>query len=189
MGGQLFQSVGLEHRGLGYPVFVPQQMPDLIIKNLEGQPLRLGQQSPPVGYVGVVAEVGPFIQEPLSVQVDNEAKGIGVLLVQLRYDAVTEGRGVHVPGHGVAAAPVAVGLGSHIQRHADGVPGVVGDSANLHRFPARTQVPAAHLGVGFEAAGGQNHRPSVNILEPLRSQDLQAWQRGPQRRHRGQGKL
>ena len=124
------------------------------VEDLESQAVGLFKQSPSIGYVGVVAEVRALIQIPVPVQVDHDAEGIGMLLEQLSDSAVAEGRGVHVPGNGVATAPVAVGLSADFQSHANTVAGVVRDSPHLDHFPAGSQVAAAHLGVSFKAAGG-----------------------------------
>ncbi len=149
-------------------------MADLVVENLEGQSLGLGHQGSSVSDVGVIPEVSAFVEEAVPVNIDDQPEGVGVLLEQLGDGAVAEGRRVHVPGHGVAAAPVSVGLGAHVQGHADAVTGVVRDAPNLDRFPAGAQIPAPHLGVGLKPAGGQYHRASPDILEALRPQHLQA---------------
>ena len=172
--GQFLDGVGLGHRHLVNMVFVPQQVLHFLVEDLEAQALGLSQQGPPVGDVGVVAEVGALVQEALTVDVHDQSKGIGVLLVQLGDGTVAEGRGVHVPGHGVATAVVAVGLGAHVQGHLDAVAGVVGDAPDLDHLPARSQIAAAHLGVGLETPGGQHHRAGGDVLEAVGSLDRQA---------------
>ncbi len=67
----------------------------------------------------------------------------------------------------MAALPVAHGLGTYIQGHAQGLAGVESGAPHLYLVPARPQIPRPHLGVGLEAARGQNHRPSPGIFSPL----------------------
>ena len=172
---QLFDAVGLRHGHLRNVILVAQQVFHLVVEDLKGDALRLRQQGAPVGYIGIVAEVGALVQKPLPVQVDHYAEGVGMFLVEFGDGAVAVGRGVQVPGDGVAAAPVAVGHGAGFQGHADAVAGVVGDAAHFDQFPARPQVAAAHFGVGLEAAGGQHHRPGLDFrgaVRPLRPQPV-----------------
>ena len=79
--------------------------------------------------------------------------------------------GVEVPSDGVAAAPVAVGLGADVEGHLDAVAGVVGDAADLGEFPALAKVAGAHLGVGLEAATGEDDAVAADILEPFGALD------------------
>src|SRR5207245_1116093 len=42
-----------------------------------------------------------------------------------------------------------------------------GNAPHFGEFPALSQVACAHLGIGLEATAGENHRFTVQILEPL----------------------
>ena len=76
-------------------------------------------------------------------------------------------RGVQVPCHGVAAAPVSKGLGADLQRHPYAVAGIEPGATHLGQLPARAQVAGAHLGVSLESAAGQHHRPATHLPEPV----------------------
>ena len=95
-------------RHLGNPVLVSKQMDDLLVEELERCPLWLAEHLAAVAGVGVVSKVGALIDKAPSVDVDDEAKGIGVLLEQVGNHPVAERRRVQVPGDGVSAAPVPV---------------------------------------------------------------------------------
>ena len=100
----------------------------------------------------------PLVHEPSAVHVDDDAEGVGVLLVEVGDLAVAEGGRVEVPGDGVASAPVAEGLRADVEGHADAVAGVELGPAHLRRRPGRTQMALAHLGVRLEAARRQHDR-------------------------------
>ena len=126
------------------------------VEYLERRAVGLVQDLASVPGVGVVAKVGALVHEPSSVDVDDDAELVGVLLVQVGYRPVAERRRVEVPGHGVAAAPVARAPGAGLQRDADSVAGVVARAAHLHVAPQRAQMTRAHFGVGLETAAGQD---------------------------------
>ena len=50
-----------------------------------------GEYLAPVPSVGVVAEVRALVHEPCAVHVDDDAEGVGVLLVEVGDLAVAEG--------------------------------------------------------------------------------------------------
>ena len=65
--------------------------------------------------------------------------------------------GERVPLHGVAGPPVPALGGAGRQARGDHLAGVVGGAADLGVLPALAQVLPAPLGVGLEAARGQDH--------------------------------
>ena len=81
-----------------------------------------------------------------------------MLLEVVANGQVAELRRVHVPGHRVAAGPVAAGGRAEGHGHADAVAGVEARAANLRQVPARAQVAGAPSRVGLEAATSQDHR-------------------------------
>ena len=76
----------------GNVVLVAEQVLDVFWSNTcTAIALRLPEDLATVLGVGVVAEVGPFVEEAAPVEVHDEAEGVGVLLVQLGDGAVAEG--------------------------------------------------------------------------------------------------
>src|SRR6266571_8807219 len=67
----------------------------------------------------------------------------------------------------MAATPMPVRLRPNVQGHADAITGVVGNAPYFGEFPALSQVARTHLSIGLEATAGENHRFTVQILEPL----------------------
>src|SRR6185295_1874689 len=91
------------------------------------------------------------------VGVDVDAPRVRMLLEAVAHREVTGLRRIAVPGHRVAAGPVAVGRGADVERHADRVAGVEARAAHLGELPARTQVARAPFRIRLEAAGRQNN--------------------------------
>src|SRR5207247_1934201 len=112
---------------------------------------------------GVVAEVGALVNEALALRVEVDAPGIGVLLELVADREVAELRGVSLPGHGVAARPVAGRLRADVERHADRVAGVEARAAHFGELPAGAQVARAPLGIRLKAACGEHYRPAFNF--------------------------
>ena len=160
--------VGLGFGHLRNVVLIPQQVLDLVVEYLHGHAHRLAQDLAAVFGVGVITKIRALVDETTALGVDDDAEGIGVLLIQLRDGTVTGRRRVQVPGNRVTAAPMAVRLRSDVQRHANAVPGVVGDAADFGQFPTGPQVTRAHLRVRLKAAAGENDRLGLQVLEPLR---------------------
>ena len=123
----------------------------------------LVQNDAPVLRVGVVAEVGPLVDEAPPLAVDHDAPGIGVLLEIVADGQVAELRRVEVPADGVAARPVAAGAGAGIDGHADAVAGVESGAAYLGKIPARPEIARAPFRVGLEAAGRQHDRAGAHV--------------------------
>ena len=122
--------------------------------------------------IGIIAEIRPFIHKPLAFNVHDEAKRIRMLLEQLGHRAVPGWRGIEIPGHGVAAAPVPVGLRPDLQRHIDAIARVVGNAAHLGQFPALAEIAGAHFRIRFKAATSQYHGLGVQVFKPLRPLDF-----------------
>ena len=77
---QLLQRVGAHLGHLLDAVLVAQLLGDLLVEDLPGEIARLLQHHAAVFGIGVVAEIGALIEEPLAVGVDQHAPGIAVLL-------------------------------------------------------------------------------------------------------------
>ena len=130
----------------------------LRVEDLPRELARLPQDLATVLRVGVVAEVGALVHEPVPLGVQHDAEGIRVLLEVVADVEVAEIGRVHVPGDSVAAGPVAAAGGPGVQRHADAVAGVEAGTADLRDFPAGPEVLGAPGGIGFEAAAREHYR-------------------------------
>src|SRR5262249_10925001 len=91
---QLLDAVSGRHGGLWDAIFIAQEMLDLLIEDLESRPQWLFENLPAIGRIGIVAKVCPFIDKPLPLQVDDESKGIGMLLVELSDGPIPKWRGI-----------------------------------------------------------------------------------------------
>ena len=108
----------------------------LAIEDLPGELSRLIEDHAAVFGVGVVAEIGAFVEEAVAAGVEHDAQGIGVLLEPVADGEVAELGRVAVPAHGVAAGPMAAGC------RADVSSAIVMPSPVLKRVPrtlARSQ--------------------------------------------------
>ena len=156
--------VGLDLGHLLDAVLVAQAVHGLLVEDLRGPALRLAHDGLAELDVGEVAVVLALVDEPLAVEVDHDAEGIGVLLEVVEHPAVAERRRGDVPGDRVAARPVAERDGADVERHADAVAGVVAGAAHAGEVPALAEIAHAHLGVGLEAAAGEHHRLGGDVL-------------------------
>ncbi len=107
-----------------------------MIKDLIGELARLVENFPAVFGIGVVAEIGTLIHEALAVRIDNQTKGIAVFLKAVADRQITKLRRVAVPGHGVAARPIAPWRGARGQGHLNAVTGIKAGTAHRRQFPA-----------------------------------------------------
>src|SRR3989442_9249349 len=139
-------------------VLVALQMLHLLVEDLPGELAGLLQHHAAVFGVGVVAEVGAFVDEALAGGVDENGERVGGFLKLVADREVAELGGIHLPLHGWAAGPVAAGAPAHVHRHADAVAGVEARAAHLGRVPAGPEIARAPLGVGLEAAACEYDR-------------------------------
>ena len=137
-------------------VLVAQEVQHLLVEHLPAELPRLHQDHAAVLGVGVVAEVGALVDEALAVGVDHHAEGVVVLLEVVADREVAELRRVAIPGHRVAARPVAGRHGVGIERHLDAVARVEARAAHLGQLPAGAHVARAPFGIGLEAARRQH---------------------------------
>src|SRR5256886_6140029 len=144
-------------RDLADAVLLSEQVHDLLIEDLERGAARLLDDLAAVLHVRVVAHVGALVDETLTLDVDDDADGIRMLLEVVADFAVAVPGGVVVPLHGVTAAPVAPRLRADVERHADAVARVVRGAAHAREGPVGPEIARAHLHVGLEAAGGEHH--------------------------------
>src|SRR2546426_277768 len=151
-------------RDLADPVLLSEQVHDLLIEDLERGAARLLDDLAAVLHVRVVAHVGALVDETLTLDVDDDADGIRMLLEVVADFAVAVPGGVVVPLHGVTAAPVTPRLRADVERHADAVARVVRGAAHAREVPVGPEVTRAHLHVGLEAAGGEHHGLRLQAL-------------------------
>ena len=156
--GQLLDRVGRDLRHLPDAVLVALQMHDLLVEDLPRKLVRLLQYQPAVFGIGVVAEIGALVAEPLASGVDHDRERVGVLLEIVADRQIAEFGRVVVPPDRVAARPVAVRHRADIERHLDAAAGVEAGAAHLREVPARPEIARAHLGIGLEPAGRQHDR-------------------------------
>ena len=144
-------------------VLVALQMLHLLVEDLPGELAGLLQHHAAVFGVGVVAEVGAFVDEALAGGVDQDRERIRVFLELVADREVAELRRVHLPLHRVAAGPVAAGTRADVESHADAVTGIEARAAHLREVPAGPEVAGAPLGIGFEAAAREYDRFAAQL--------------------------
>src|SRR5215813_9831096 len=144
-------------------VLVALQMLHLLVEDLPGELAGLLQHHAAVFGVGVIAEVGAFVDEALAGGVDEDREWVGVFLKLVADREVAELGRVHLPLYGVAAGPVAAGARADVHRHADAVAGVEARAAHLGEVPARSEIARAPLGIGFKSAACEHHRVAAQL--------------------------
>ena len=90
-----------------------------------------------------------------------------MLLEQVPYVPISIGRSVQVPRHGMATAPVTVGLSTYLQSHPYPISCIELGAPHLGQLPARSQIPRSHLRVRLESTAGQDNGLGGNFPEPL----------------------
>src|SRR5262249_18355387 len=90
-----------------------------------------------------------------------------VFLIELSDSAVTCGRRIQIPRHSMATTPMPIWLRPDIQGHTNPVTGVIWDATHLGEFPALSQVPCAHLGIGLKPTTGHNDRVAVQVRKAI----------------------
>src|SRR5690606_22904149 len=171
--GELLEGVRAHLRHLTDAIFLAEVRDDLVVENLPGHLVGLVQDDAAVLGVGVVAEVGAFVDESLAVGIDHDAPRVAVLLEIVADREVAEFGSVEVPADRVAARPVAVGAGADVEGHLDAVAGVVAGAAHLREVPAGAEIARPPLGVGLETTAGQHHGlgPDLEALAVLADVD------------------
>src|SRR5690606_31843732 len=134
------------------------------VEDLPGELARLAQDHAAILGGGVVAEVGPLVHEAPAVRVDVDAPGVGMLLALVADREIAELRGVALPGHRVAAGPVAHRGGADVERHANDLARVEARAAHLGELPAGAEVAGPHLRIGLEATSGQDDGFAFDVL-------------------------
>src|SRR5262249_8237886 len=114
--------------------------------------------------IGVAAEIGSLIDEPLTISIDHHAVRIALAIHAVHKIEVPEIRRMALPCRRMASRPLTVRLGANIERHTQTVAGVVARAANLRHFPARSQVTGTPFAVRLEATAGENHRTRMEVL-------------------------
>jgi hypothetical protein len=124
--GELAQRAGVDARGAGgLVVDRAHHAGGLGVEHLVRDALRLAQHLGAVLGVGVVAEVGALVDEPLAVGVDDDADRIRLAREAVGELAVAGRRRPGVPLDRMTAAPVPVRLGAVRERGAQHLAGVV----------------------------------------------------------------
>jgi len=113
--------------------------------------------------VGVIAEIGAFVDEALALGVDVDAPGIRMLL-NWSPTARSPNSGAFL-SQATAWQPDQLPTGAAPMASAmrDDVAGVEARAAHLGELPAGPQVARAHFGVRLEAAGGEHDRPGFDF--------------------------
>jgi hypothetical protein len=125
-----------------------EEMGHLRVEDLVGDAARLVQDDAAELRVGVELEVLALVEEPPALRVQEDAVGVREAVGLVRELAVAVGRRLGVDRGRVAAGPLAVGEGAHLDRHAQAVARVVAGAA----IPRPAEVPRAPFRIGLEAA-------------------------------------
>src|SRR5262249_37432061 len=144
-------------------VLVALQMLHLLVEDLPGELAGLLQHHAAVFGVGVVAEVGAFVDEALAGGVDEDRERVGVFLKLVADREVAELGRVHLPLHGVAAAPVAARARAAIPRPADAVPGIEAPAEHLAAVTAEPASTRGPFRTGFAAAAREHDRFAAQL--------------------------
>ena len=144
-------------------------MRDLLVENLPGDLPGLGKYGPSVLRLGVVTEVGAFVDKSFSVAIDHDAERIGMTLILWRQCEIAEILCVAFPGHGMTTRPVPIGLRAGGESHGQAVAGVEARTANLRQIPARPQIAGAPFGIRLEPAAGQHDGPRMDGFDLARN--------------------
>ena len=102
-------------------IFVAQQLHDFLVEDLPGELIGLVQDYAAVFRVGVIAEIGAFVDEAATSGIDHDARGIGVFLEVVADAEIAEFRRIIVPADRVASRPIAIDVGTDVHRHLDAV--------------------------------------------------------------------
>ena len=87
-----------------------------------------------------------------------------MFLKELTYLAVPKGRGIQIPGDGMARTPVSKGLGTYVEGHLDSIAGVVESAAHLGKVPVLAQVSAAPLRVCLKTSCRQYNGAGIDLV-------------------------
>ena len=108
---------------------------------------RLLQHDAAIFRVGVVAEVRALIEKALALRIDHDAELVAVAFVAHAGVEIAKIRRIAVPGHGMAAGPLAIRLRADRQCHADAIAGVVTRAADLGHVPAGPEITCAPFAI------------------------------------------
>src|SRR3981081_4175392 len=139
----------------------------LLVGNIPGELARLLENDAAVFGIGVISEIGAFVDEALAGGVDHDGERIGVLLELVADRKIAELGRVHLPADRMAARPVAARAGADRERHADAVAAVEAAAAHLGEVPAGAQIARAPFRIGLEAAAGEHHRLAAQLAHLL----------------------
>src|SRR5271165_1065262 len=162
--GQGLEGVGLFFGDARDAVFLAQQMRDLLVEDLPGEHAGLVQDLAAVFGVGVAVEIEPLVEETLAAGVDDDAERVIVLLEAVADIEVAKGRRVEIPGDGMRAGPVPGDGSAEVERHLQPLAGVETRAAHLGEVPVGPEISGPHLGIGLEAAAGEDHRLGAQVM-------------------------
>ena len=95
---------------------------DLAIEDLPGELARLLPGSTPtILGVGVVPEIGTFVDEALGLRIEHDTERVAVLLEAVADVEVSELGRVALPADRMTSRPVAARSGADVERHAQAV--------------------------------------------------------------------
>src|ERR1700716_2663035 len=160
---EFLDRVGDDFGDLPDLVLVALQVLHLLVEDLPGELAGLLQHYATVLGIGVVAEIGAFIDEALAGGVDQNGKRVGVLLKLVTDREITKLGRVHLPLHRMAAGPVAAWACADIQCHADAVAGVEARAAHFGEVPAGTEIARAPFGIRFESTASEHDRSAAQL--------------------------
>src|SRR5262245_47043089 len=136
------------------------------VEELVGDAARLLKDLGAVFGVGEVAEVSALIEESFRLPVDDDTDRIILAREPIGERPVAGRRSLGVPGDGVAAAPVAVGLGARRQRQVQDFASVVFGAADTSEVPVRAEVGGAQARIRLEATAGERHGSGFDQSPP-----------------------
>src|SRR4030042_4324940 len=148
-------------------VFGAQKGSRFRVKYLEGDHSGLPQDISAELGIGKRLDVLSFINEALSIAVDDHRKGIRI--TNGTYRLCLHHWRIFADNRGMASSPVAGGLGTDIKGRLQSVADIIPRSTKLYKIPVFTQITSPHLRVCLKASTAQDHVFCIDLNESFRT--------------------
>ena len=100
---QIFHTISDDFRHLFDPIFIAQEVQHLLVEDLPSEVAGLLKNNATVFSIGIISKIGSLIDEALSIGIDHDAEGVGMLLKSVANCKVAEFGSVEVPADSVAS--------------------------------------------------------------------------------------